>query len=134
MSVSVSVSVYLSVQVLVEARAWSRTAILNRPSVLNALSTAVVCALILPYPYTKSLCCVWYLILIQYLKMRLSYFKWFEYTFFLCVCFWLWGRHPMLKPWNSGCYLISNWISWKNYYLGICCSNVWLTTIMYNSV
>ncbi|XP_062175657.1 3-hydroxyisobutyryl-CoA hydrolase-like protein 1, mitochondrial isoform X2 [Alnus glutinosa] len=28
-------------QVLVEAKAWSRTAILNRPSVLNALSTAM---------------------------------------------------------------------------------------------
>ncbi|KAE8038639.1 hypothetical protein FH972_011127 [Carpinus fangiana] len=31
----------LDSQVLVEAKAWSRTAILNRPSVLNALSTAM---------------------------------------------------------------------------------------------
>ena len=76
----------------------------------------------------------WYLILIHCLKMGLSYFKWFGYTFFLCVYFWLWGRHPKLKPLNSGCYLISNWISWKNYYLGTCYSNVWLTAIMYNWV
>lgn len=33
--------IFLS-QVLVEGKAWSRTAILNRPSVLNALTTAMV--------------------------------------------------------------------------------------------
>ncbi|KAL4652719.1 hypothetical protein ACB092_01G251700 [Castanea dentata] len=30
-------------QVLVEGKAWSRTAILNKPLVLNCLSTAMVC-------------------------------------------------------------------------------------------
>lgn len=36
-------SIFLS-QVMVEGKAWSRTAILNRPSVLNALTTAMVCS------------------------------------------------------------------------------------------
>ncbi|CAL5398096.1 unnamed protein product [Camellia sinensis] len=34
-------SAMISTIVLVEGKAWSRTAILNRPSVLNALNTAV---------------------------------------------------------------------------------------------
>nr|POE55818.1 hypothetical protein CFP56_43337 [Quercus suber] len=29
--------------IMVEGKAWSRTAILNRPLVLNCLSTAIVC-------------------------------------------------------------------------------------------
>ena len=41
-----SFSLCLSLQVLVEGKAWSRTAILNRPSVLNCLSTAMVCFLL----------------------------------------------------------------------------------------
>ena len=36
---------YLSLQVLVEGKTWSKTAVLNRPSVLNCLSTTMVCVL-----------------------------------------------------------------------------------------
>ena len=58
---------------MVEGKSWSRTAILNRPLVLNCLSTAMVC--VFYYIFFVTLCA--------------------------CLCFWLLGWHPICKDWLS---------------------------------
>ena len=46
---------YVIIQVLVEGRANSRAAILNRPSTLNALDNAMVCIVHIPLVQSRFL-------------------------------------------------------------------------------